>query len=124
MPGNKFMFATGMENSYPTIKLPDGSMKRIDEMAKAGHYEKWRQDFELVTELGVEFFRYGPPYFSAHKAPGQYDWQFTDMTFNALKEMGIVPIVDLCHFGVPDWLGNFQNPEFPHFFAEYAGAFA
>ena len=37
---------------------------------------------------------------------------------------GIVPIVDLCHFGVPDWLGNFQNPDLPAHFADYAGAFA
>jgi beta-glucosidase len=28
-----------------------------------------------------------------------------------------VPIVDLCHFGVPDWIGNFQNPDFPELFA-------
>jgi beta-glucosidase/6-phospho-beta-glucosidase/beta-galactosidase len=32
--------------------------------------------------------------------------------------------MDLCHFGVPDWIGNFQNTDFPHYFAEYAGAFA
>src|SRR5437763_1574373 len=38
--------------------------------------------------------------------------------------LGIVRIVDLCHFGVPDWLGNFQNPDLPHYFAEYAGACA
>jgi beta-glucosidase/6-phospho-beta-glucosidase/beta-galactosidase len=36
----------------------------------------------------------------------------------------IVPIVDLCHFGVPDWIGNFQNPEFPERLSEYATAFA
>jgi beta-glucosidase/6-phospho-beta-glucosidase/beta-galactosidase len=30
----------------------------------------------------------------------------------------------LCHFGVPDWLGDFQNPDFPTLFAEYAKAFA
>jgi beta-glucosidase/6-phospho-beta-glucosidase/beta-galactosidase len=35
-----------------------------------------------------------------------------------------VPIVDLCHFGVPDWIGDFQNPEFPELFASYARAFA
>lgn len=28
------MFATGIENSYPTISLPDGSTKRVDEMEK------------------------------------------------------------------------------------------
>ncbi len=118
------MFATGMENSYPTIKLPDGKTKRIDEMSKAGHYDHWKQDLELVRELGIEFFRYGPPYYLVHRNPGRYDWEFTDQTFNKLKELRITPIVDLCHFGVPDWLGNFQNPEFPFFFSEYARSFA
>jgi beta-glucosidase/6-phospho-beta-glucosidase/beta-galactosidase len=124
MAGNKFMFATGMENSYPTIKLPDGTIKRIDEMAKAGHYENWEKDLELVKELGIEFFRYGPPYYSVHQGPGKYDWEFTDKTFRKLKELQINPIVDLCHFGVPDWLQNFQNPDIPYYFAEYAKAFA
>jgi beta-glucosidase/6-phospho-beta-glucosidase/beta-galactosidase len=32
--------------------------------------------------------------------------------------------VDLCHFGVPDWIGDFQNPDFPELFAGYARAFA
>ena len=35
-----------------------------------------------------------------------------------------MPIVDLCHFGVPDWIGNFQNPDFPEVFAAYAQALA
>jgi len=118
------MFSTGIENSYPTIQLPDGSTKRVDEMEKCGHYSLWRTDFEKVRELGVEFLRYGPPYYSTHLGPGTYNWDFADETFNALDEMKITPIVDLCHFGVPDWLGNFQNPDFPVHFAEYAHAFA
>ena len=121
---NKFLFATGIENSYPTITLPNGAKKRVDEMEKANHYKLWKTDFQLVKETGIEFLRYGPPYFSTHVAPGKYDWSFTDETFNAMREMGINPIVDLCHFGVPDWLGNFQNPDWPIHFAEYARAFA
>jgi beta-glucosidase/6-phospho-beta-glucosidase/beta-galactosidase len=118
------MFATGIENSYPTIALPNGDVKRVDEMAKCRHYDRWREDFELVKELGISFLRYGPPYYSTHLAPDQYDWGFADETFSSLKELGITPIADLCHFGVPDWLENFQNPDFPRFFAEYARAFA
>lgn len=38
MIGSKFMFATGIENSYPNIMLPDGTTKRVDEMEKTGHY--------------------------------------------------------------------------------------
>jgi beta-glucosidase/6-phospho-beta-glucosidase/beta-galactosidase len=118
------MFATGIENSYPNIKLPDGTMKRIDEMEKCGHYDKWSLDFELTQEMGIDFLRYGPAYYKTHIGPGQYDWHFTDNTFHKLKELNITPIVDLCHFGIPDWLGNFQNPEFPELFAEFASAFA
>ncbi len=121
---NRFMFATGIENSYPTIQLPDGTIKRIDEMEKTGHYKNWELDFELVKQIGINYLRYGPPYYSTHLAPGKYDWDFTDKTFNRLRQLGIIPIVDLCHFGVPDWLGNFQNPDFPEYFAEYALAFA
>jgi beta-glucosidase/6-phospho-beta-glucosidase/beta-galactosidase len=118
------MFATGIENSHPTIVLPDGSTFRVDEMEKTGHYKRWRDDFKLVKQLGIEFLRYGPPYYRTHLGPGRYDWSFADETFRALDEMGIEPIVDLCHFGVPDWIGNFQNSEWPKFFAEYAHAFA
>ncbi len=118
------MFATGIENSYPTILLPDGSTARVDEMEKCGHYENWKLDFQLVKELGISYLRYGAPYYRTHVAPGKYDWEFTDVTFQKLRDLGIIPIVDLCHFGVPDWLGNFQNPDFPQYFAEYARAFA
>lgn len=120
----KFMFATGIENSYPTIELPDGSIKRVDEMEKTLHYKYWETDFRLTKELGINFLRYGPPFYSSHIAPGRYNWSFADETFETLREMEITPIVDLCHFGVPDWLENFQNPEFPEFFREYAAAFA
>ena len=120
----KFMFSTGIENSYPTIELPDGSEKRVDEMEKTNHYKFWETDFNLTKQMGINFLRYGPPYFVSHKSEGKYDWSFADETFNALRELEIIPIVDLCHFGVPDWIGNFQNPDFPELFKEYAVAFA
>jgi len=119
-----FMFATGIENSYPTILLPDGRVKRVDEMEKCGHYARWQEDFDLVQELGIRFLRYGPPLYSAHMGPGRYDWAFSDETFHALQAMNITPLVDLCHFGVPDWIGGFDNPDWPPLFAEYAKAFA
>ncbi|MFN7116566.1 MAG: family 1 glycosylhydrolase [Saprospiraceae bacterium] len=118
------MFATGIENSYPTILLPNGTTKRVDEMEKAKHYECWQEDFNLVKEMGIEFLRYGPPYYQVHQGPNKYDWEFTDITFKRLQELNITPIVDLCHFGVPDWIENFQNPDFPAYFAQYARAFA
>ena len=43
---------------------------------------------------------------------------------NEIKPLGIVPILDRLHFGVPDWIGNFQNQEPPRHFANYAEAVA
>ena len=116
-----FIFATGIENSYPTIQ---GGKVRVDEMEKCGHYEKWRTDFACTEQLGIRFLRYGPPFHRTYLGPEHYDWSFADETFADLRERGITPIVDLCHFGVPDWIGNFQNPDFPQLFADYAEAFA
>jgi beta-glucosidase/6-phospho-beta-glucosidase/beta-galactosidase len=118
------MFATGIENSYPTIALPDGRTQRVDEMDKCGHYARWREDFAITRDLGIEYLRFGPAYYSTHVGPGRYDWEFADQTFAELQRLSITPIVDMCHFGVPDWAGDFQNPDWPVLFAEYAGAFA
>lgn len=119
-----FLFATGIENSYPVITGRNGRDARVDEMEKCDHYRRWKEDFHLVRELGLEYLRYGPPYYREHIAPAKYNWEFTDETFAELRRLNITPIVDLCHFGVPDWAGSFQNPDWPPLFAEYARAFA
>jgi beta-glucosidase/6-phospho-beta-glucosidase/beta-galactosidase len=123
-PLSQFLFATGIENSYPTIPLPGGSRRRVDEMEKCGHYKHWRIDLQLVKELGIEYLRYGPAYYRTHLGPDKYDWSFADESFAELRHLKIEPIVDLCHFGFPDWIGSAQNPDFPRLFAQYARAFA
>jgi beta-glucosidase/6-phospho-beta-glucosidase/beta-galactosidase len=115
------MFATGIENSIP--KIQNGRV-RVDQMESCGHYRLWRKDFDLLDEIGLRYLRYGPPLHTTLLGADRYDWEFADVTFAELLRRDIVPIVDLCHFGVPDWLGDFQNPDFPEVFARYAKAFA
>ena len=116
-----FLFDTGIENSYPTI---DQGRVRVDEMEKCGHYKHWQQDFDLVQELGIHYLRYGPAIHRTRLGPSRYDWEFSDLTFHDLHKRDILAIVDLCHFGVPNWIGDFQNPDFPSLLGEYAGDFA
>lgn len=120
MPRQPFFFATGIENSYPT--LPDGS--RVDQMIQCGHDTRWPEDFALARELGVTALRYGPAYYRVHTGPDRFDWESCDEPMERLRTLGIEVIADLCHFGVPDWLGGFQDTGFPILFAEYARAFA
>jgi beta-glucosidase/6-phospho-beta-glucosidase/beta-galactosidase len=116
-----FMFATGIECSYPTIQ--HGTVRR-DQLRECGHYDRYEEDLGLVKELGLNYLRYGLPYYSIHTGPGQYDWTFADLAMNELQRLGIVPILDLLHFGVPGWIGDFQNPDLPVLFADFCGAVA
>jgi beta-glucosidase/6-phospho-beta-glucosidase/beta-galactosidase len=120
-PGSGFIFATGIECSYPTIE--QGRWRR-DQMEATGHYKHWREDFELARELGITHIRYGPPLHLILQGPGRYDWSWSDEPLRDLEELGPEPIMDLCHFGVPAWLGTLQNEEVAVALSEYAAAFA
>ena len=81
-----FLFATGIENSAPTIQ---GGRVRRDQMAECGHYDRWREDFALVQEIGCDVAALRPA--AAHHAarPGLHDWSFADESFAELRRLGI-----------------------------------
>lgn len=97
---------------------------RVDELEATGHYKCWERDFELVRDLGIRYLRYGLPIHKTFLGPDQYDWSFADKVLARMHKLGISPILDLVHFGLPDWLGSFQNPDWPRYLAEYARAVA
>jgi len=114
-----FMFATGIDSAMPKL-----GGERIDQMEKCGHYERWREDLDLVRDLGTRYLRYGVPFHRAYLGADKFDWEHSDTVFGYLREHDIIPIAELCRFGVPDWIGDFQNPDLPRLFARYARAFA
>ena len=110
------MFATGIENSIPTI---NHGKTRVDEMEVVRPLRALARGFRLRPgnrdQLSCATARRST---RPTSAPASIDWEFADLTFAELKRRDITPIVDLCHFGVPDWIGNFQNPDFPRLFAD------
>jgi beta-glucosidase/6-phospho-beta-glucosidase/beta-galactosidase len=116
----RFMFAVGIECSYPLLP---GNI-RVDQFRDTGHYEMWQTDLRLVRELGLRYLRYGPPIYRIWLDRGVYDFSGLDPIMAEMRRLGIIPIIDLVHFGLPDWLGNFQNHEWPEHFQDYARAFA
>src|SRR4051794_19453985 len=136
----EFIFATGVENSYPMTRIKDSNGNlvslRRDQMRETLHYEHWEKDFNLVQEIGLRYLRYGPPYYLTHTGPATHKFTLTEQETGAgrgfdmqerldrLHNLNITPIIDLCHFGLPDWALGFQNREWPETFAGYAAAFA
>jgi len=115
-----FRWATGIEDTFITHPWP-GSGRSLDEYELTQHYTRWRDDLGLMAELGVRAARYGIPWHRVNPAPGRWDWRWADGPLEQLLELGIDPIVDLVHYGVPRWIpGAFLASDFPARMAEYA----
>lgn len=123
-----FYWGVGIENTWMVQADPakDGSRRPLDELALTGHYQRWREDFALAHDLGVNAIRYGLPWHRAEPSPGVYDWSLLDRALTVLvEELGIVPILDLLHYGTPAWMGDgIGDPRFVDSFATYASKLA
>jgi beta-glucosidase/6-phospho-beta-glucosidase/beta-galactosidase len=65
------------------------------------------------------------PWHRINPRRGAWDFDWADRAIERLLELGIEPIVDLVHYGLPSWIeGAYGNPDFPEHMAEYAGKVA
>ena len=121
---DEFLWLTGIEDTFITAPWPQTG-RTLDEYELTGHYDKWREDLDLMASLGVKAARYGIPWHRIQPARNQWDFSFADKTLEYLLERGIDPIVDLVHYGLPPWLEHaFLNDDFPKYMAEYAARIA
>jgi beta-glucosidase len=119
-----FMWLTGIEDTFITTPWP-ATGRALDEYELTGHYEKCREDLDLMASLGVKAARYGIPWHRIQPERNQWDFSFPDKTLEYMLEIGIEPIVDLVHYGLPRWMEQaFLNPDFPRFMAEYSARIA
>ena len=89
----------------------------------SGHLERQAEDLRQVAGTGVAAIRYGMPWRLAEPEPGRYDWTLWDRAFEATAAVGLEPVVDLLHFGLPDHCSGFADPAWIERFADYTDAF-
>ncbi len=113
-----FRWATGIECSF----IPHLG---IDQYRWTQHDRFWRADFELIAnDLGCRWLRYALPWHEIERQPGQFDWRWFDERLDLFERLGITPMVDLAHFGVPTWLPDaFADADFPAALERFARAF-
>jgi beta-glucosidase/6-phospho-beta-glucosidase/beta-galactosidase len=119
-----FLWAAGIENTFVPQVRP--GHRSLDEYELMGHYEHWREDLSLATQLGLKAMRWGVPWYKVEPERGRFDWSWTDQVIPFMvEELGILPIIDLMHYGCPFWLKKeFASKEYPERVAVYAAAFA
>lgn len=117
-----FAWASGEECSDPTV-LHEGRVVRVDQLESTGHLANLDTDLAQAASLGISAWRYGMPWHRVEVAPGEYDWSLWDRALAACEEHGLAPVVDLCHFGMPDHYGGFCDPSWVAGFTRYVEAF-
>lgn len=119
-----FLWAGGIENTFVPQVRP--GHRALDEYELMGHYEHWREDLNLAKELGLKALRWGVPWYKVEPEPNKFDWSWTDQVIPYLvEEAGVLPIIDLMHYGCPFWLKReFANKDYPKFVARYAAEFS
>lgn len=118
----RFAVACGEEASDPIV-THDGRDIRVDQLAASGHLARQDRDLADVAALGVTLWRYGMPWRSTEPRPGEFDWTLWDRAFESCQRHGLVPIVDLCHFGLPDHYRGFCDTTWVDGFVRYVEAF-
>ena len=117
-----FAVACGEEGSDPLV-LHEGRVVRVDQYRASGHLERLDADLADVGGLGVKVWRYGMPWRLTEPEPGVYDWTLWDRALEACRRHGLNPVIDLCHFGLPDHHGGFCDTTWVDDFARYVDAF-
>jgi beta-glucosidase len=119
-----FLWASGVEDTFVPQTRP--GHRALDEYQLIGHYQHWREDLALAREIGIRALRWGVPWYRVEPFEGEFDWRWTDEVLPYLvEELGILPIVDLVHYGCPFWLRReFASDHYPTAVAVYAEAFA
>ncbi len=122
LTGDGFTVAVGEETSDPLV-LRRGVEHRVDELADSEHLDRLDADLADVAALGVTVVRYGMPWRLTEPTPGTYDWSWWDRALAACDRHGLDPVVDLCHFGLPDHHRGFCHPAWVDGFVRYVEAF-
>lgn len=103
-------------------RIRDGS----DGQVACDHINRWQDDIELVSSLGVDAYRFSVAWGRVIRADGsinQEGLQFYLDLLTALQQLQIKAFVTLYHWDLPQYLqdkGGWLNRETAYRFAEYA----
>ncbi len=90
------------------------------------HYNRWREDIDLMAEMGIEVYRFGIEWSRIEPEEGKFDESVLSHYREEIEYMrarGIRPLLTLHHFENPLWfedIGGFTNKRSPDIFMEFA----
>ena len=89
-------------------------------------WNRYEEDVELVKTLGLNSFRFSVEWARIEPAPGEFSQVALEhyaRVIDACRSRGIVPIVTMHHFTLPQWVadaGAFEAPDIVNWMGRYA----
>lgn len=83
-------------------RIKDGSTS----LRTTGHWERWREDTDLMAGMGLQLYRMGIEWSRVEPRPGELDRAVLARyreELEAVRSAGIEPMVTLHHFSQPSW---------------------
>lgn len=117
-----FHWMVGEESSDPVVRY-EGRLVRVDQMESTGHFAHLEEDLAAIASLGVRLVRYGMSWRRIEPERGVHVWDLWDRAFSTFERLGLEMVVDLLHFGVPDWIDGVSDPQLPAHLLRYTEAF-
>ena len=102
-------------------KIKDGSTP----VRASGHYERFREDTDLMAQMGLQIYRFGIEWSRIEPKQGEYCEEAIAHYREEIEYMvskGIQPLLTLHHFTNPIWfedLGAFENEKSPEIFLSF-----
>ena len=103
-------------NWYDWASVPGNIRDGSTPLRSTDHWNRWREDTELMASLGLQTYRMGIEWSRIEPRPGEFDAtalaRYRD-EIELLRSHGIVPLVTLHHFTNPSWfqgLGEWTVP--------------
>ncbi len=90
------------------------------------HYELWREDIDLMAEMGMQIYRFGIEWSRIEPKQGEFSEEALAhyrAEIEYMKEKGIRPMLTLHHFSNPLWfedIGSWTNKNAPDIFMSFA----
>lgn len=92
----------------------------------ADHYNRFDEDFELASQIGLNAIRISIEWARIEPVEGRWDTTAVEhykKVLMKMKDLGLARMVTLWHYTLPKWLadkGGFENKEAAEAFARYA----
>ncbi|MBQ7915284.1 MAG: glycoside hydrolase family 1 protein, partial [Firmicutes bacterium] len=89
------------------------------------HYRRWKEDIDLMSEMGMQIYRFGIEWSRIEPQQGEYNFEAINHYREEIQYMidkGIRPLLTIHHFTNPLWfedMGGFTHPDAPDIFMTF-----